>query len=200
MSTEPVIPPKLHHYGLITAKLDMMIQWYEKVLGMTVNHHFQLPAIARRRAPFSGMAFVSNDEINHRIVFFEKPEGTPEPDQNREGPLQHVAFAHASFDDLLDSYSRLKDLGILPIWAADHGVGTAFYYADPDQNIVELHVNNHGSEAAATEHIKTASPTLTPIDPEKMIAARTAGASARELHNRASAGEFAPATHRHPPI
>jgi catechol 2,3-dioxygenase-like lactoylglutathione lyase family enzyme len=201
-TTETIAHPKLHHYGLITARLDPMIDWYRNVLGMTINHRFEVPTPTRNRAPFSGMAFVSNDEINHRIVFFEKPEAAaapaPVPEQRREGPLQHVAFACATFDDLLDTYARLKGLGILPVWAADHGVGTAIYYADPDQNIVELHVNNHDSEAAATEHIKTTQPTLAPVDPEKMLAARKSGASPRELHERALAGDFAPANPRLP--
>ena len=34
---------------------------------------------------------------------------------------------------------------------------------------------------------------LAPIDPEKMLAARKSGASPWELHERALAGEFAPA-------
>jgi catechol 2,3-dioxygenase len=81
----------------------------------------------------------------------------------------------------------------LALWAADHGVGTAFYYEDPDQNIVELNVNNYGNEWTATEHIKTSPPSVTYVDPDKMIAARKAGASPWELHERAFAGEFAPA-------
>jgi catechol 2,3-dioxygenase-like lactoylglutathione lyase family enzyme len=193
MNTETVVRPKLHHYGLLTANLDAMIDWYGKVLGMTINHRSEIPAAGRNSAPFSGMAFVSNDEINHRIVFFEKPQGAVDPDQRRQGPLQHIAFAYESFDDLLGTYARLKGLGILPSWAADHGVGTAIYYQDPDQNIVELHVNNYGNETEATEHIKTSQPMMTPVDPDKMIAARRAGASGWELHERALQGEFAPA-------
>jgi len=198
MNTETVVRPKLHHYGLLTANLDAMIDWYGKVLGMTINHRSEIPAAGRNSAPFSGMAFVSNDEINHRIVFFEKPQGAVDPDQRRQGPLQHIAFAYESFDDLLGTYARLKGLGILPSWAADHGVGTAIYYQDPDQNIVELNVNNYGNEWTATEHMRTAPqfgerPMRVQIDPEKIIAARKAGASSWELHERAFAREFAPA-------
>ena len=98
------------------------------------------------------MAFVSNDEVNHRIVFFEVHRAV-ESDKRR-GPLQHVAFAYETFDDLLGTYARLKDLGIQPGWAADHGVGTAFYYEDPDRNVVELNVSNYGDEWTATEHLE----------------------------------------------
>ena len=37
MNTEIIVHPKLHHYGLITANLNDMIDWYQKVLGMTIN-------------------------------------------------------------------------------------------------------------------------------------------------------------------
>jgi catechol-2,3-dioxygenase len=87
---------------------------------------------------------------------------------------------------------RLKGLGILPVWVADHDLETAFYYEDPDHNSVELNVDNYGNEWTATEHLKTSAPRLAHVDPDKMIAARKAGASPWELHKRAVAGEFAP--------
>ena len=80
----------------------------------------------------------------------------------------------------------------MPVWAADEGLETAFYYEDPDQNVVELNVNNYGNEWTATEHMRIrASPTRVHVDPDKMIAARKAGASPWELHERAVAGELA---------
>ena len=71
------------------------------------------------------------------------------------------------------------------------------FQADPDQNSIELNVNNYGNEWTATEHMKTASslaerPRRVQVDPDKMIAVRKAGASPWELHERAFAGEFAP--------
>jgi catechol-2,3-dioxygenase len=192
MNTEITVHPKLHHYGLTTANLDAMIDWYRKVLGMTVNHRSERPAGPQNRAPFSAVAFLSNDEVNHRIVFFGMHGLAADSDKDRRARMQHVAFECETFDDLLGTYARLKRLGIVPLWAADHGVGTAFYYEDPDQNIVELNVNNYGNEWTATEHMKTSPPDMTYVDPDKMIAARKAGASPWELHERAFAGEFAP--------
>jgi len=193
MNTEIVIHPKLLHYGLVTANLDAMTNWYHTVLGMTINHRSAAPAGAQNGPPFSAMAFVSNDEFDHRIVFFEMPGLVDDPDKRRHARLQHVAFECETFDDLLGTYARLKNLGILPLWAADHGPGTAFYYEDPDKNVVELSVNNYGDNWKATEHLKTAPPRLAQVDPDKMIAARKAGASSWELHERAFAGEFVPA-------
>lgn len=192
MNTEITIHPKLNHYGLTTANLKAMVEWYHTVLGMTVNHWSEAPAGAGNRVPFSAAAFLSNDEVNHRLVFFEVPGVVLDSEKSRHTRLQHVAFEYEKLDELLGSYARLKDLGIVPVWAADHSVGTAFYYTDPDQNIVELNVNNYGNEWTATEHIKSLPPKIAFVDPDKMIAARKAGASAWEVHERALAGELAP--------
>jgi catechol-2,3-dioxygenase len=198
MNTKIIVHPKLQHYGLSTANLDAMTDWYRKVLGMTVNHRSKIPAIARIThdgPPFSAFAFMSNDEVDHRIVFFEIPGAAADPDKRRHTGLQHVAFNYETLDDLLGTYLRLKGLGILPVWAADHGAGMSFYYQDPDQNMVELNINNFGSDWTATEYMRSSNssagrPAL--IDPEKMVIERDAGRSPWELHERALAGEFAP--------
>ena len=83
MNTEITVHPKLQHYGLTTANLDAMIDWYRKVLGMTINHRSEMPAGRRNGPPFSAVAFVSNDEVNHRIVFFEMPGLVADPDKRR---------------------------------------------------------------------------------------------------------------------
>jgi catechol-2,3-dioxygenase len=116
------------------------------------------------------------------------------PEKRRHTGMQHVAFEYASLDNLLGTYIRLKGLGILPMWVADHGVAVAFYYEDPDQNVIELNVNNYGEAWTATEMLETAaSGEPAQLDPEKMVAAREAGASPWEIHKRGAGGELTPA-------
>jgi catechol-2,3-dioxygenase len=198
MNAEVIVHPKLGHYGLNTANLDPMINWYQKVLGMAVNHRSKIPAIARlvrQGPPFSAFAFVSNDEMDHRIVFFEVPKAAPDPEKRQHTGLQHVAFIYATLDDLLATYLRLKGLGIAPMWAADHGVGTSIYYQDPDRNVVEIYILNYDTPQAATEYLRTARQgEPAQIDPDKLAAAHSAGASAWDLHLRAMDGEFVPDT------
>jgi catechol 2,3-dioxygenase len=196
MNTQTIVHARLQHYGLITAKLDPMIDWYRKALGMTVNQRAKIPAIARltrHGPPFSAFAFISNDEMDHRIVLFEISDAAIDPDRRQHTGLQHVAYECATVDDLLGTYVRLKDSGITPLWAADHGVGMSIYYEDPDRNIVEINASNYSTPWNATEYLRTAEPGIpAQIDPEKLVPARKAGASAWELHERAMAGEFAP--------
>ena len=197
MNTEITVHPRLHHLGLITAKLDEMTEWYRKVLGMTMTQRAKIPMVARmthQGPPFSGFAFVSNDEMDHRVVFFEISKAEIDPDKRRHTGLQHVAFECTTMDDLLGTYVRIKNLGIPLMWAADHGVAFSLYYQDPDHNVVEIFFNVYGSPLTATEYMKSARPGMpSQIDPDKLVAARKAGAEPWDLHTRAVAGEFAPA-------
>lgn len=191
-NAEVIAHPKLMHYGLVTANMDAMAKWYRKVLGMNVNHRSEVGLIARQFSPFSAATFMGNDEVDHRIVLFEVKGVAADPEKQKHLRLQHVAFEIPTLDDLLGAYVRLKDEGITPVWAADHGVGTSFYWMDPDGNNVEIFVNNYSSWETATEHIKTMEPKITPVDPNKLVEAREAGATPWEIHERAIAGEFSP--------
>jgi len=197
MNTEIKIHPKLHHIGLVTTDMDVMTEWYGKVLGMTVNHRSKIPMIARithQGPPFAGFAFVSNDEMDHRIVFFEIPKAAKDSDRFRRTGLQHIAFECENLDDLLGTYIRLKKLGTSPLWAADHGVGISVYYEDPDRNVVELFLYNYGNPWTATEFLRAGRAAIPAhVDLDRMLEARKSGTSPWDLHERAMAGDFAPA-------
>lgn len=191
MNTEIIIHPRLQHCGLTTGNLDAMLEWYGKVLGMTVHKRVAAPA----GSPFKTVAFASDDEVNHRLSFFETPGLSVDADRDRHARVQHIAFEYKALDDLLGTYVRLKKLGIPLLWAADQFIQTAIYYQDPDGNILELNVNNFSDDWTVTEQLKNLPSQLhINLDPEKMIEAIKAGASAWEVHERAVAGEFTPAT------
>jgi catechol 2,3-dioxygenase len=100
-------------------------------------------------------------------------------------------------DDLLTSYARLKRLGIEPVLAVDHGTTTAFYYFDPEHNVVELAADNFGDWEKSTEFMRSspefaARPLGKFVARDAMIAARAAGLSVEEVHRRAYAGEYPP--------
>lgn len=193
MNTQVVVHPRLQHIGLVTSKLEPMLDWYHKVVGMAVHRRVEVPDGAGRRAPFSAVAFVGNDEVHHRLAIFEVPAAVEDPDKLRHKRLQHIAFQYGTLDDLLSTYARLKSMSVFPVMAADEGVGTSFYYVDPDQNNVELNIDNYGDPWTTTEAMMTL-PSLgrREIDPDKMIEARRKGLSPWEVHERAAAGEFAP--------
>lgn len=183
-----VICPTFHHFGVLTSHMEEMIDWYSKVLGMMV----------RFQSTTSGAAFVSNDRAHHRMALITIPDLTEHgPDTQPHTKLQHVAFEHATIDDLLNTWERLKGVSIEPVLAADHGMTIAFYYRDPDGNSVELFVDTFGDWEKSAEYIRTSpefhqNPMGAYIDPARMMAAHRAGASFADLHRRAYAGEFPP--------
>ncbi len=122
---------------------------------------------------FPGGVWLTNDAANHRLALLTSSQLSDDPDKLAHAGIHHSAFEYATIDDLLDTYMR------------------------PDGNSVELQVDNFGDWDQSSEWMRTspqfaADPIGTPVDPEQMIAARKAGASFAELHQRAYASEFKP--------
>jgi catechol-2,3-dioxygenase len=186
-----LIRPIFHHFGIVTAHLQETLDWYAKVLGMMTVQSSH------------GLLFLSNDRAHHRLAVISLPGTRDDSDSRLHAKLQHVAFEYATIDDLLISWERLKGLLIEPVLATDHGPTTAFYYQDPDGNSIELFTDNFGDWDQSSDYIRTSpefqrNPMGTFVDPEQMMAARKAGATAAELHRRASAGEFPPSRPMNP--
>ena len=117
--------------------------------------------------------------------------------------FMHTGMHHVAFDRLdgraFGEFHAAQELGILPHMSLDHGLTTSFYYVDPDGNSVELQFDNFGDWAQSTEWMRTspdfaANPIGVQVDPEKLIAARAAGAEPHGGPLRAFAGEFDPKT------
>ncbi len=183
--SKSTIRPTLHHINLKTTRLQEMIEWYGTVVGMTSNY------------TFPGGAWLTNDEANHRLALLVSPQLSEDPEKLMHTGMHHSAFEYPTMGDLLDTYSRLKTLGIEPHASLDHGMTMSFYYEDPDSNSVELQADNFGNWQESSEWMRTApqfdsNPIGMPVDPDQMVAARQAGASFAELHERAYSGEFKP--------
>jgi catechol-2,3-dioxygenase len=180
-----VIEPTLHHINLKTRRLQEMIDWYATVVGMKPTYQFP------------GGAWLTNDAANHRLALLTSPQLSEDPDKLMHTGIHHSAFEYATIDDLLATYVRLKGLNIEPHASLDHGMTTSFYYVDPDGNSVELQTDNFEDWKQSSEWMRTspqfaADPIGMPIDPAQLVAAREAGASFAEIHQRAYAGEFRP--------
>jgi len=104
-----IIRPTLHHFGVATSHLERMVEWYSKVLGMVTVYS---TSNASEAGVSAGLAFVSNDKANHRLAIISLPELKDDADKKGHVKLQHVAFEYVTIDDLLNSYTRIKELGI----------------------------------------------------------------------------------------
>ncbi len=179
------IRPTLHHATFKTTRLQEMIDWYTKVVGINVN--FQFP----------GGAWTSNDRANHRLSFLAVPGLEDDADRVSHTGLHHTAFEYDSFDDLMSSYARLKGLGIEPDVCLDHGLTISLYYVDPDQNLVELQVDNYGDWDKSSDFMRNApqfaaNPIGTFFDPDLVLAAYQAGHSFAQIHEDTYGGKYPP--------
>ena len=178
-----VIKPVLHHVNLKTRRLQEMIDWYSLVLGGDV--HFQTDTIA----------FLSNDDANHRIALVAMAGLVDDEDKITRTGMHHSAFEYETLDDLLASFLRLKAVGVVPGASLDHGLTMSFYYVDPDGNSVEMQADNHGDWTESTSFMRSdprflANPIGEFVEPDALVEARRAGVSAREVHERAYTGEY----------
>ena len=181
-----VIKPTMHHVNLKTTRLQEMIDWYAVVVGAKVNH----------QGP--GGAWLSNDRANHRIALLAWPGLQEDPEKNVHTGIHHSAFEYDSFDDLMQSYQRLKSIGIAPQVCIDHGLTTSLYYSDPDRNMVELQVDNFGDWDASADWMRTSEefrrdPIGTFFNPDLVLAAYQAGTPFEQLRAETRAGKYPPA-------
>lgn len=184
-SGRKVLQPVLHHVNLKTTRLRELIDWYATVAGLEVTHQYE------------GGAWLTNDAANHRLALLSVPGLEDDPDKVKHTGIHHTAFEFDSMEELLDTYERLRDEGIVPHGCLDHGMTTSFYYADPDGNSVEMQSDNFGDWTKSKAFMRAApefaaDPIGMHIDPEQLATARRQGASAEEIHRRAYAGELRP--------
>jgi catechol 2,3-dioxygenase len=185
MTNDTPIRPTFHHFNLKTTKLQELIDWYVTVVGAEVT--FQ----------DANGAWLTNDAANHRIALLAFPGFADDPDKETHTGLHHSAFEYGGFEDLNASYLRLREQGIEPGIAIDHGMTLSYYYKDPDGNHVELQVDVFGEWAASKEWMRTspefhANPIGVFVDPARIADAAASGEPFDAIHRRAMAGELSP--------
>jgi catechol 2,3-dioxygenase len=183
MSTDKVLRPPLHHINLKTTQPDAMIDFYRKIVGVEVIFQNEFAA------------FTSNDDAHHRVVFLTLDGMHDDPDKIAHTGMHHMAFDYTSLGDLIATYERLRDLGIMPHMSVDHGMATALYYPDPDGNTVELQVDNFPTQREAQDYMRNspefaADPLGTYFDPELVAQELANGVSAWDIHLKAWHGAY----------
>jgi catechol-2,3-dioxygenase len=171
MSKSMISPSKLAHVVLRTrSNFDAMVEWYCVVLGAQIVFN------AGR------LVFLSYDDEHHRIAIAASEDLAERP--HRAAGLDHIAFTYEDIDALLTTYARLKQVGILPFCCVNHGPTTSLYYLDPDQNRIELQVDNFTDMTEATtlmEEQFSINPVGEEFDPEELLTRLRSGVDPAEL-------------------
>jgi len=173
LAAKSLMPAKLSHVVLRTAKLKPMRQWYLT----TLNGHVQYED--------TNVCFLTYDEEHHRIGIVQIPGVT---NDTCAGPgLEHISFAYRHLGELLANYQRLKAVGVEPYWTINHGPTISMYYRDPDGNRIELQYDVFSTADGANRFIKeNYAENFMGIlfEPEDMIQKYEAGVSVEEIVKR----------------
>jgi catechol-2,3-dioxygenase len=138
---QPIRPVRIAHFVIRTNRVAELVRWYK-----TVFH-------AECVFDNGSLAFLYFDDEHHRIAIGQIPD--LEDLNPLAAGLDHIAFSYNSIGELLETYERLKGLGIRPYMEIDHGPTTSFYYKDPDGNQIELQVDNFDTLEDAHRYFKS---------------------------------------------
>lgn len=116
-------PTGLCHLGIHSKNPAALAEFYRGVLGM------QIVGGSGADDPFGASTFLSSrpDQESHEIVFFAN------------AAFRHTAFRVATLADLRARYSDAVNRGLPIKMALNHGVSLAFYFDDPEGNMIEIY-------------------------------------------------------------
>lgn len=170
-------PMRLGEVVLATGRYDAMTAWYRQLLDIEPSlEHSNHTAVSTGGPPKpTRMCFFRlhiEPPYQDVVAIFEIP-GTRDAPSGDPG-LHHMQLRNASLPVLGERYRRLRDLGVLPYRAMDHGPSTSLYYHDPDQNAVEIAASNFATLEAFQACLASDAFKLNPagkvIDPQSLIA------------------------------
>ncbi len=179
-----IAPLKFAHIVFRTGRYTAMTDWYKTVLEAEVMYGNDF------------ITFLTYDDEHHRVAIAKAPGLLPK--LRTQSGMDHMAYTFASLSDLLATYKRIKALGICPYWCINHGGTTSLYYKDPDNNHVELQIDNFTTVEEANTFLDGPAFTENPIgedfDPDELLARLEAGESQRELTSWHNTGPRGPET------
>ena len=113
----------LCHVGLYARNPATLAEFYRDVMDM------QIVGGSDASHPLGPTAFLSSrpDEESHEIAIFTNPE------------LVHRAFKVGSLAALKRFYDKIVSRGIPIKFQFNHGVSIAFYFQDPEGNLIEVY-------------------------------------------------------------
>jgi catechol-2,3-dioxygenase len=113
----------VHHVGLFARDPAASAQFYREVLGM------QIIGGSDADHPLGASAFLCSrpNEESHEIALFANPV------------LRHVAFKVSSLTELRRLHTRVLARKLPIKFAFNHGASFAFYFDDPDGNMIEVY-------------------------------------------------------------
>ncbi|KLU92830.1 hypothetical protein MAPG_11792 [Magnaporthiopsis poae ATCC 64411] len=187
-SPQPRSPVQLAHFVVRTRDMDALVEFYQKLLGAEVVQRTKY------------MTFLSYDDEHHRLAVLSDPTALPKPRAQPDAGsgsataaappamacgFDHVAFTVSSVGELLRRYRACKEIGIKPLSCFHHGIAVSMYYADPDDNKIELLAQAFSDMDQARALMRrpefNRNPRGPAFDPDALLQALEAGKSETQL-------------------
>lgn len=189
--------PWVSELVLQTNQYDLMKLFYEGLLGqdwffentpnpevLVKNHHGDGGKQVHAkdvRAAFMRLPVVPPYGLT--LAIFELTHLNPAP--HLDPGLNHMQFKHADLKALVARIELLRDANIHPHRSSNHGPVTSFYYRDPDENIVELCIDNFATQEELTAFIRSdafkANPSGIDLNRDEFLSRYHGGVPAKEL-------------------
>ncbi len=112
----------LGHVGISVTDMDKMLDFYTRILGLTVTDGGE----------GRGVFLSASPETEHHEFLI-----SPQPDRHTNA--QQISFKIESLDELREMYHDLRDYGIDTLRITNHGVAIGCYFRDPENNHVEVY-------------------------------------------------------------
>jgi catechol-2,3-dioxygenase len=169
-----VAPSKFAHVTFNTHRFEEMIDWYARVFEARVQHRD------------NRLAFLTYDDEHHRFAFVNlgpAKEGADERPATATG-LNHLGYTWRNINELMGTYARLKNQGIMPSRPVRHGPTLSLNYRDPDRNGLEFQVDLLEAEEAnrfMRGPAFAANPIGEPFDPDALATRLAQGKPINDL-------------------
>jgi catechol-2,3-dioxygenase len=155
-----IVPTHMAHIVFKTKQYEAMVDWYKKVFLCDTMYADQM------------LTFLTFDDEHHRFAIGRMPDTFADLNPASVG-VAHYAMTYGSIADLVATYERLRDMGIVPFWPNNHGLTTSLYYRDPDGNEIELQADNFSTPEQCKAVFSSAEYLANPIgntfDPEVFV-------------------------------
>jgi glyoxylase I family protein len=122
--------PTISHVALTVTDLSVSVPWYQQLFGSN-------PVLDEDTGPFRHVVWLLGGQTLVGLHQFPDPVSA-EPFNERRPGLDHLAFACANRDEVLQWEARLNELGIANGGVVEAPYGCGLSFRDPDNIALEF--------------------------------------------------------------